>query len=187
MTSRVPGLPDDAFEDDGLITKRHLRASALAHLRPEAGELLWDIGMGAGSVAIEWARAADGCRAVGVEQRPERAERIRRNVERLAPGAVDVVVGDALEAIHAWSEAPDAVFIGGGGSAEVIDACVAALRDGGRLVAHGVTAETEIRLLDAHARYGGELARIGVETLEPLASWRAWKPLRTVVAWSLVT
>ncbi|WP_052459984.1 precorrin-6Y C5,15-methyltransferase (decarboxylating) subunit CbiT [Tessaracoccus massiliensis] len=186
MISPVPGLPDDVFEDDGLITKRHLRASALAHLRPAPGELLWDIGMGAGSIAIEWARAAEGCRAIGVEQREERAARIRRNIEKLAPGAVEVVVGDALPTVLSWEETPDAIFIGGGGTAEVIDACVAALREGGRLVAHGVTAETEIRLLDAHSRYGGELARIAVEQLEPLATWRAWKPLRTVVAWSVV-
>ena len=185
----APGLPDEAFGHDGLITKRHLRASALAHLRPASGQLLWDIGLGAGSVAIEWCRSADGCRALGVEQRPERAERALANAARLAPaGSLEVTVGDALDAVATWRQgvAPDAVFIGGGAGEELLTACWDSLRPGGRLVAHGVTVETEACLLSARARWGGAVARLSVEHLEPLARWHGWAPQRPVVAWSVV-
>src|SRR3712207_9394623 len=66
---------------DGQLTKRDLRASALARLQPRPGELLWDVGAGAGSVAIEWLRSHPGCRAVAVEQHEQRAKRIRERSE----------------------------------------------------------------------------------------------------------
>ncbi|MET0965692.1 MAG: precorrin-6y C5,15-methyltransferase (decarboxylating) subunit CbiE, partial [Nakamurella sp.] len=70
----VGGLPDDAFEHDGQLTKRDARASALARLAPAPGQLLWDVGAGAGSVAIEWARTDPRCRAIAVERDPVRAD-----------------------------------------------------------------------------------------------------------------
>ncbi len=183
----VPGLPDEAYDDDGLITKRHVRASALAHLRPRPGGLLWDVGAGAGSIAIEWCRAAADCRALAVERDPERAERARRNAARLAPARVEVCVDEAHRAVEQWrcGPAPDAVFIGGGCSPDLIDTCLDALPPGGTLVAHGVTVETELMLIDSQQRHGGDLARISVEHLEPLASWRGWRPARTILAWSV--
>ena len=75
LLSTVPGLPDDAFEHDGQLTKRDLRASALSRLLPLPGQLLWDVGAGAGSVAIEWMRADPRCCAVAVEADAERAGR----------------------------------------------------------------------------------------------------------------
>ena len=60
--SPAPGLPDEAYEHDGQLSKRVVRAAALAHLRPTDGELLWDLGAGAGSVSIEWCRAVRGAR-----------------------------------------------------------------------------------------------------------------------------
>lgn len=179
----TPGLPDEAYEHDGLITKRHQRASAFAFLRPLPGQLLWDVGTGSGSMAIEWARAAPGATAIGLERNPERADRARANVARLAPGQVEVRVGDAADLV-AGLPAPDAVFIGGGATSGVLDACWAALRPVGRIVAHGVTLETEALLVEAYRAHGGQLARLGVEVAEPLGRFLAWTPYRPVIQWS---
>lgn len=179
----TPGLPDDVFEHDGLITKRHQRASAFAFLRPRPGELLWDVGTGSGAMAIEWARAARGAGAIGLERNAERAARARRNVERLAPGAVEILEGDAAVLVGSLP-APDAVFIGGGTASGVIDAAWALLRPGGRMVVHGVTVETERLLVDAYRAHGGQLARLGVEVAEPIGRFLGWTPLRSVTQWS---
>lgn len=181
----VAGLPDDAFEHDGQLTKRDLRASALARLAPSPGQHLWDVGAGAGSVGIEWMRAHHACTATAVEAHPERAARIGRNAGRLGVPGLDVVTGRAPDALTGLP-APDAVFVGGGATRPgVLDACLEALRPGGRIVVHGVTLETEHLLADAHRRHGGELTRIAVETTAPIGAFTGWTPARTVTQWSL--
>ena len=181
----VAGLPDDVFEHDGQLTKRDLRASALARLRPAPGQHLWDVGAGAGSVGIEWLRAHPACRATAVEADPARAARIVRNAVRLGVPDLRVVEGRAPEAL-AGLDAPDAVFVGGGASRPgVLDACLSALRPGGRLVVHGVTLETEQVLAEAFRARGGELTRIAVETARPVGTFTGWTPARTVTQWSL--
>lgn len=180
----VGGLPDDAFEHDGQLTKRDLRASALARLAPSPGETLWDVGAGAGSVAIEWARAHPLNRAVAFERDAERAQRIERNARRLGVPDVRVVLGAAPEVLHG-EHPPDAVFIGGGVSVPgMLDTCVGVLGDGGRLVAHGVTLESEQALARAYREHGGELVRMSVEHAEPLGGFTGWRPARTVTQWS---
>lgn len=184
LLGSAPGLPEDAFEHDGLVTKRHVRACALAHLRPMPGQLLWDVGTGAGSVAVEWCRAAVGARAIGLERNPERAARARRNGARLTlPGAYEVREGDAADLVGQLPD-PDAVFVGGGGTEEVLATAWERLRPGGRLVVHGVTLEAEMLCLWAHRCWGGELHRIQVETAQPLGSLTGWQPARTVISWS---
>lgn len=185
FASPVPGLPDDAFAHDGLITRRVLRAAALAHLRPAPGELLWDLGVGAGSVLVEWLRALPDTRAVGVERRDDRLANARTNVERFGVASrATLVAGDVADEVASLPR-PDAVFIGGGLSSGVLDACVSRLPDGGRFVAHGVTVEAEVALADAHARHGGELTRISVELGDAIGSFRGWQPLRAVTQWAL--
>ncbi|WP_028661037.1 precorrin-6y C5,15-methyltransferase (decarboxylating) subunit CbiE [Nocardioides insulae] len=182
----VAGLPDDAFEHDGQLTKRDVRASALARLAPVPGERLWDVGAGAGSVGIEWMRAHPTCRAVAVESRPDRAARVLRNARALGVPALEVVEGRAPQALTGLAS-PDAVFIGGGATRTgVLDACLDALRPGGRLVVHGVTLETEAMLAAAHAAHGGELTRLAVEQTAPVGTFTGWTPARTVTQWSLV-
>ncbi|MCT1458619.1 precorrin-6Y C5,15-methyltransferase (decarboxylating) subunit CbiT [Aestuariimicrobium sp. p3-SID1156] len=182
---RAPGLPDDLFEHDGLITKRHIRATAVGHLRPLPGQLLWDVGTGAGSIAIEWCRGADGARAIGLERNPTRAGRARANAARLTPaGSLEVREGPAAEALDSLP-APDAVFVGGGLSSAVLDRAVARIRPGGRIVAHGVTVEAELVCAQAHSRWGGQLSRMQVELGEPLGSLQGWTPGRTVIQWFL--
>jgi precorrin-6Y C5,15-methyltransferase (decarboxylating) len=182
--SLAPGLPDEAFDHDGQLTKRDLRASALAHLLPRPGELLWDVGAGAGSIAIEWMRSDPSCRAVAVEQHEQRAKRIRGNAARLGVPGLRTVRGVAPDAL-ADLPRPHAVFVGGGATEETLEQVWAALRPGGRLVVHAVTQETEMVLAARWRRHGGELTRIAVEHLESIGSFHGWKPARAVVQWGV--
>lgn len=182
----APGLPDDAFENDGQLTRRDLRASALSRLAPSAGELLWDVGAGAGSVGIEWMRMHPACRAIAVEADPERAARIGRNAAALGVPSLEIVEGRAPGALEGLPR-PDAVFIGGGGTAPgLLRECWDALAPGGRLVAHAVTLETERVMIDARAEFGGELTRFHVERSDQIGSFTGWAPARAVVQWAAV-
>jgi precorrin-6Y C5,15-methyltransferase (decarboxylating) len=182
----TPGLPTSAFEHDGQVTKSEVRAAALAALRPMPGQLLWDLGAGAGSVGIEWARGAQRARTIAVERNPERVERIRRNAAALGVPQLEVVqAGTDLVTTPAHGlPRPDAVFVGGGASKQVIAAAWEALRPYGRLVVHAVTVETEALVIAAFREHGGELRRLTVERAEPLGAHLSWTPARPVVQWS---
>jgi precorrin-6Y C5,15-methyltransferase (decarboxylating) len=183
--SLVPGLPDEAYEHDGQLTKRHVRAATLGALAPAPGELLWDVGGGAGSVAVEWMRAHRSCRAVSVERDPARAERIGRNADALGVPALRVVTGAAPGAL-AELPTPDAVFIGGGLTVPgVLEACWEALPDGGRLVANSVTLESEALLAGWQRRHGGELFRLGVAQAVPVGGFTGWRQAMPVTQWSV--
>lgn len=178
------GLPDDTFDHDGQITKRDVRASALSRLAPLPHQLLWDVGAGAGSVAVEWMRAHPSCRAIAIEAREDRAERIAGNAQRLGVPGLQVVTGQAPDALDGL-EAPDAIFIGGGASRPgLVDACWAALQPGGRLVVHGVTLQTESVLAARYAEHGGELTRIHIEHASPIGSFTGWAPSRVITQWT---
>lgn len=182
--SRVPGLPDDAYETDGQMTKWEVRALTLAALAPGPGETLWDIGGGTGTVGIEWMRSHPRCRAVAVEPRADRAERIGRNAARLGVPGLHVVLGRAPEALTDLP-VPDAIFVGGGLTEDgLLDACVAALPPGGRLVANTVTLESEALLFDARARLGGRLVRLEVSRAEPIGGFTGWVASRPVTQWT---
>ena len=177
LLARAPGLPDDAFEHDGQLTKRAVRAAALAALAPCPGQLLWDVGAGCGSIGIEWMRAARGARTIAIERDPRRAGYIERNAERLGTPGLRLVAGEAPEALADLDAPPDAIFVGGGLSApDLLSACWDALSSGGRLVAHAVSLEGERVLFDAHAAYGGELTRIAVSHAAPLGRLHAFRP-----------
>ncbi|WP_274424613.1 precorrin-6y C5,15-methyltransferase (decarboxylating) subunit CbiE [Chelativorans sp. YIM 93263] len=179
----APGLSDDLFEHDGQITKREIRALTLSALAPRRGEMLWDIGAGAGSVAIEWMLADPSMRAVAVEAAAERAGRIRRNAGELGVPDLKVVEGAAPAALEGMP-APDAVFIGGGGSdAGVADSAMEVLKPGGRLVANAVTLEMETVLLGLHARFGGDLTRIALSRAAPIGGMNGWRPAMPVTQW----
>ncbi|MEU1150975.1 precorrin-6y C5,15-methyltransferase (decarboxylating) subunit CbiE [Streptomyces sp. NPDC005863] len=181
----VPGLPDAAYENDGQLTKRYVRAATLAALAPAPGELLWDVGGGSGSIAVEWLRAHPSCRAVTVEKNPVRAERITRNAERLGVPALRVVTGAAPAAL-AGLPAPDAVFIGGGLTAPgLLDGAFAALAPGGRLVANTVTLESEALLTEWYRRHGGELVRLAVAQAVPVGGFTGWRQAMPVTQWSV--
>jgi precorrin-6Y C5,15-methyltransferase (decarboxylating) len=113
VIARAPGLPDAMFEHDGQITKREIRAVTLSSLAPCRGELLWDIGAGSGSVAIEWMLADPSLRAIAIERRTDRAARIRRNAALFGVPGLEIVEGEAPIALECLPR-PDAIFIGGG-------------------------------------------------------------------------
>ncbi len=185
VLARAPGLPDGLFEHDGQITKREVRALTLSALAPRRGELLWDIGAGSGSVAIEWMLADPSLRAIAVEARAERAARIRRNAAAFGVPGLEVVEGSAPEAL-AGLPRPQAVFVGGGANAEVLDDAAATLVSGGRLVVNAVTLETESLLVARHAARSGDLIRIAIDRADTLGGMQTWRPALPVTQWTWV-
>ena len=182
---RASGLADTHFASDGQITKRPVRALTLSALAPRAGELLWDIGGGSGSISVEWCLAAPGTRAITFEPRESRLENIRANAacfgldHRMKP-----VLGKAPEVLDGF-ELPDCVFIGGGGSQALLDHLWQILSEGTRLVANGVTLETETLLMRAHAERGGHLLKAEIAEAGPLGTMRGWERARPVIQWSV--
>jgi precorrin-6Y C5,15-methyltransferase (decarboxylating) len=177
---RVPGLPDHAFVNDGQLTKREVRAATLAALGPLPGQLLWDVGAGCGSISIEWLRAADNAAAIAVEKNDVRQDYIARNASSLGVPGLRIVPGTAPAALGGLP-APDAIFIGGGLSTPgMIDACVAALKPGGRLVANAVTNASTALLADLQRRLGGSVVRIAVSRAEG----QSWRDLKPITQWS---
>jgi precorrin-6Y C5,15-methyltransferase (decarboxylating) len=167
------------------MTKREVRAATLAKLIPMRGGVLWDVGCGCGSVAVEWLRAARYSRAVGIEPRADRRLMAAENALALGVPALQLVDGRVPVALEGL-EPPDAIFIGGGLSEEVFAACWAALRPLGRLVANAVTLESQAILAALHKAHGGDLVQISVSRAEGLGGLTGWRPLRPVVQWSLI-
>ena len=183
---RAAGLPDDWFEHDGQITKREIRAITLSALAPCRGEMLWDVGSGSGSVAIEWMLADPMNGAVAVEARHDRAARIARNALTFGVPHLSIVAGEAPRVL-ADLPAPDAIFIGGGANApEMIERACGVLRSGGRLVVNAVTLETQAQCVEWRERHGGELAQIAVAHAEPVGRFSGWRGAMPVVQWRLV-
>lgn len=184
--SLAPGLDDDLFEHDGQLTKREIRAMTLSALAPRHGERLWDIGLGAGSVAIEWLLCHRSLKAIGIEERPDRAARAARNAAALGAPELEIIKDRAPAALMGLPR-PDAIFIGGGLSeGGVFDAAWTALRPGGRLVANAVTLESEARLAALFKAHGGEMVRIAVARVEAVGTLHGWRPAMPVVQWRVV-
>ncbi|NNH69346.1 bifunctional cobalt-precorrin-7 (C(5))-methyltransferase/cobalt-precorrin-6B (C(15))-methyltransferase [Nocardia uniformis] len=182
--SRLPGLPDSVYSGDGQLTKAEVRTLTVAALAPAPGELLWDVGGGSGTIAIEWCRTHSSCRAVTFEHLDTRREQIAVNAAALGVPTIDMR-GAAPDAFG--GPAPDAIFIGGGLTQDdMFDACWQALRPGGRLVANTVTAESESLLLTLAAAHGGTLRRFQIYRAEPLGGFTSWRPQLPVTQWSVV-
>ena len=183
--ANVPGLPDDAYLTDGQLTKRDVRAATLARLVPLPGQLLWDVGAGTGSIGIEWMRVHPSLRCVAFEEDAVRVERISLNAHRLGVPGLRVIHACAPETFGDEGDAPDAIFIGGGLSTSgLLDACVARLRPGGRIVANAVTVEGETILASARARYGGDLVRLSIAHAEPVGTMLGWRTAMPITQWS---
>jgi precorrin-6Y C5,15-methyltransferase (decarboxylating) len=181
--SFAPGLDDACFESDGQLTKRDIRAVTLSALEPRYGELLWDVGLGAGSVAIEWLLRHPSLRAIGIESRSDRADRAARNAAVLGVPELQIVHGDAPQALRNLPQ-PDAVFIGGGMTDDgVFEAVWEALKPNGRLVVNAVSVETESRLGDYFRQYGGELIRLQVARADKVGNMFGWRPAMPVTQW----
>ncbi len=178
------GRPDDVFEHDGQITKRPVRALTLSALAPCHGEHLWDIGGGSGSIALEWLMSDPSLTATSFEPRRDRADRIRRNADALGQDRLEVVQGSAPECLNDRPP-PDAVFIGGGLSEDMLDWLFSRLPPGTRLVANAVTLESESLLASAQARTGGTLLRVELAQSAPLGGKRGWQSAYPVIQWSV--
>ena len=169
------GLPDSAYQHDGQLTKRDVRAITLARLAPKPGELLWDVGAGCGSIAIEWLRSHPSCRALAIEADAGRQQLIRHNRDALGVPQLHLLAGQAPQALFGL-EAPEAIFIGGGVTQPgVLEHCWQQLKPGGRLLANAVTLQSEARLLAWRAEHGGELIRIQVAQAQPLGDFDTWR------------
>jgi precorrin-6Y C5,15-methyltransferase (decarboxylating) len=181
----VPGLPDSAYESDGQLTKREVRAVTLAALAPAPGALLWDVGAGSGSIGVEWLRSHPACQAIAIESSAERVATITANAAALGVPGLRIVHGSAPDALDALPT-PDTIFIGGGLTRDgVLDRCLAELRPGGRLVANAVTVESEAVLAGAYARLGGELTRLTVQRGSPVGGFTGWRSFMPVTIWAV--
>jgi len=182
---RASGLPDDMFHSDGQITKRPIRALTLSALAPRPNQLLWDIGGGSGSISVEWCLAAPGTRAILFEQRSQRSANIHLNAAKFGlTHRMTLVAGKAPQILEG-AELPDTVFIGGGASQVLLDQLWHILPSGTRVIANGVTLETETLLMAAHAQYGGHLLKAEIAEVAPLGSMRGWDRARPVIQWSV--
>jgi precorrin-6B C5,15-methyltransferase / cobalt-precorrin-6B C5,C15-methyltransferase len=183
--SRVAGLPDDAFEHDGKITKREVRAATLSALAPCPDQLLWDVGAGSGSIGIEWMRSTRGCEAIAIEPLADRRAMIATNADQLGTPRLKIIGGTAPEALQNLPK-PDAVFIGGGIDHDgVFESCWAALKSRGNLVANAVTLEGDRKLITLQEHHGGDLVRMDVSTLTHVGDLRALRPRMSVLQWRI--
>ena len=183
IRSRLAGLPDESYVHDGQITKREVRAATLAALSPAPDQLLWDVGAGCGSIAIEWMRSARGCEAIAFESDAGRLTMIGTNAGRLGAPRLKLVPGEA-PASFAGQPAPDAVFIGGGLAIPgIFESAWEALKPGGAMVVNVISIEGELHLYDLHEKHGGDLARIEVSHLTRIGPLRALRPRMAVTQW----
>jgi precorrin-6Y C5,15-methyltransferase (decarboxylating) len=183
--SLVSGLADEAFDADGQLTKREVRAVSIARLAPMPNQTLWDVGAGNGSIGIEWMRAHASCACISFELREDRAARIRENADRLGVPHLRVIHGPAPQTFSDLP-GPDAIFLGGSVATETLfDACWEKLRSGGRLVANAVTLESEARLIARHAIHGGDLMRMMVARAEPVGRSLGWRPMMPITQWTV--
>lgn len=140
---RSPGWPDDWFVRGKVpMTKRFVRAAAVAALGPKPGETVWDVGAGTGSVSVELAAAGKGNHVYAVECETAALELIRRNREKFCAWNLQVVEGRAPQALAALP-APDAVFVGGSkGEMEAILSVVWTKNPAARLCISCIALET---------------------------------------------
>lgn len=184
-----PGLPDSTYNHDGQLTRQSIRAITLAELRPTAGALLWDIGLGNGSISVEWLRAAEQTRAIGIERDNDRLNRARSNAETLGVPQLEAHQGEAIEWLEMVTkknpqDLPDAIFIGGGITSQgLLPLCMKALKPGGRLVANTVTLEGEAILISARAAHGGRLTKYRMELADTVGRFHGWRPQMPVTQW----
>jgi precorrin-6B C5,15-methyltransferase / cobalt-precorrin-6B C5,C15-methyltransferase len=182
----LPGLPDEAYHHDGQLTKREIRAITLATLSPLPGQLLWDVGAGCGSIAIEWLRSDPRCQAVAIEKHPQRRQYIADNAMALGTPHLQIIPGEAPAALANLPQ-PDTIFIGGGlTSSHLFHTCWNALSEGGKLVANAVTVESEHLLFQWQKQWGGQLTRFAIQRAEPLGQFLAWKAMSPVTQYVVI-
>lgn len=190
ILSRAPGLPDQAYRHEGWVMRREVRAVSLAALSPLPGQLLWDLGSGGGSIAIEWLRVAPRGRAIAVEPNAARADLIGKNASALGTPELEVVAEPPAQCLARLVDRsgmlPNAIFIGGGlADPGLVEACWSYLAGRGRLVANAESVEEERVLLEQQSRLGGDIVRLAVARAvggNGLGAWQAQVPVTQWVA-----
>lgn len=183
----IPFLHEDGFAKrmpkKGLITKREVRLFSLAMLGIRPANVVWDVGAGSGSVAIEAALLAPEGRVYAIEMDPEGVEICRENLRAHAVDNVRVIHGRAPEALFDL-EAPHAVFVGGSKEslAEIVEVALERLRPGGRLVVNAITLENAAEAYRAFCRRGlvPEVTLLQVARAERLAQYLRYEALNPI-------
>ena len=184
VMTHASGRRDDLFDHDGQITKRPVRALTLSALAPRPNELLWDLGAGSGSIAIEWLLSHPSLRAIAVERDETRAKRIRANADMLGVAHLDVRTGAIVDTLGDL-EAPDVVFIGGGFSHDLVNMLWPLMPDGARLVANSVTLESDADIMRAQSEFGGDLLRVELSAPKAIGSRTGWAASYPIMQWSV--
>ncbi len=185
--TRAPGLPDGLYDRNRKFTRSEVRAVTVAALEPSPHRVMWDLGTGMGSVAIEWLRLAGKSVVHAVDRDPERIAAAMENAHRLGAPSITFLTDSVQSAAETLTAAPDVVFIGGGLSHALVDTVMARLATPGRLVVNAVTLESESILTALHKSFGGELVRIGIARTTDVGHYRGWKQFMPVTQWRFRT
>jgi precorrin-6Y C5,15-methyltransferase (decarboxylating) len=183
--SQASGLTDDWFTNDGQITKQPVRALTLSALAPQKGEHLWDLGSGSGSIAIEWLLSDPSMKATAVEKNSIRAENINLNAAKLGVDWIEVIESEIMDALNKLDR-PDAVFIGGGFSAELFEKIWEIIPAGTRLVVNGVTIETDRLIIECAENFGGQLLRFEYSQPIQIGGKSSWKASYPITQWVVI-
>ena len=171
--SRANGLANNAFIHDGQLTKQEVRSITISALQPYNNAVLWDIGAGNGSIAIEWARF--GGISYAIEHDSNRCENIKQNAINLGVDNSVNIINKTFNDCNDLPQ-PDCIFIGGGITNEnIINTAIESLPINGILVANTVTAEGEIVLYNLHKTIGGKMRKISIDELTPVGGFNGWK------------
>jgi len=156
----VPGIPDDEFERvEGIpMTKEEIRVLALSKARIRRGGTFLDVGSGTGSVSVEAAlMMGPGSKVFAIDRDPRAVELTRRNAARFGVlDRIEIIFGEAPEAINEVPDNLDSAFVGGGSEriGEIIKAIVPKLRSGGRIVVDAILVETVAKTVQTMSELG---------------------------------
>jgi cobalt-precorrin-6B (C15)-methyltransferase len=187
----TPGLPDSAFEDaPGFSpTPLELRVMLLAHLRPRADSLVWDVGGGTGALALEIARLMPTGAVHTLERDPEAIDLLERNRQRFGIHNLHIHAGEAPDGLELLPPNPDRVLLEVGRPLEdVLRAVWGALQPSGRLVISTVNLEGLVKATDTLAQLGAHDVQVVQATVHRMqrrgsqAKLAAAEPLFVIAA-----
>lgn len=184
----APGLPDDAYERaDGVpMTKREVRAVTMAYARLPRDASVLDVGAGTGGLTADLARVCARGRVTAIERDSKALPVLRANVERLAPGNVQIIAEEAPQAFSLLRGVRfDAAVVGGHGGklAEILAALPEHLVPGGRVVVNAVglsAAKVAFEALSRAPYRAPEMAQVAVSRAAPLGGDVRLVPLNPV-------